>query len=260
MGFTILWAFSQMLMPDLAVAQKLQQAKPWLGVSIGEHPKGILVKKVISGTPAQKGGIQDGDVITAIDDKKPKSVQNMIAEIAAKGIGHSVKVELLRADKPLTLKMALEAKPEMLEIVRAKLLNKPAPDFKLQTVYGLADGNLSANKGKVVLLQFWATWCPACRASHDALSKVAKDWGPKGLQILAISTEEKATIQKYLQAKKAGFSAQVDPEGKVSSQYDVPALPMMVVVDQKGIVKHVAIGAGRYLLETLQVVEKLLGK
>ncbi len=238
----------------------LEQARPWLGVAIDDHEKGVLVKQVLPDTPAEKYGIKNGDVITKIDNKVMSNAKTLMEEVGLKGVGVNVTVELLRDGKVLSKKLGLVARPDLQEVPNMRLKGKPAPAFKLSTAYGKTSGSLADHKGKVVLLQFWATWCPACRTTHDALSKAAKELGPQGLVVLAISDEDPKVISDYLSKDKLHFSALVDPKSVVTTEYFVPALPTMVIIDRQGYVQRVSVGGGQYFVDVLKEVVTLLNK
>lgn len=112
-------------------------------------------------------------------------------------------------------------------------LGKPAPAF---TVTGL-DGvkhKLSEFRGKVVLIDFWATWCPPCRKGLPETQKFYTDYGKRGLAVVTVSDEVKATVQPYLKENKLTFPAYLDPGGAASKAYHVSAIPTVVVIDRNG--------------------------
>src|SRR4051794_28880050 len=77
--------------------------------------------------------------------------------------------------------------------------NQPAPNFHAKTIDGESFNNASV-KGKVVLLQFWTTWCPICKSEERLLDAIDKEFAPRGLVTLAIDVGEgKKTVKKYLQ-------------------------------------------------------------
>ena len=100
-----------------------------------------------------------------------------------------------------------------------------------------------------MLIEFWATWCPACISSHPRLNDFAKKH--KEIAVLAVSDEDKKTIDQFLKKHPMDFTNLHDEGGKVSGAYMVPALPSLVVIDREGVVRHVAVGAGRYIEETV---------
>jgi thiol-disulfide isomerase/thioredoxin len=122
---------------------------------------------------------------------------------------------------------------------------KAAPDFSLTTIDG-KPVKLSDMKGKVVVLDFWATWCPPCRKSLPHLQKVSADkaLADKGLVVWAVNAREaKEKVQKYLDDNKLTFTVPMD-QGKTMTDYKVQGIPTTVIVGRDGNVKNVFIGFG----------------
>jgi len=122
---------------------------------------------------------------------------------------------------------------------------KAAPDFSLTTLDG-KPVKLSDMKGKVVVLDFWATWCPPCRKSLPHLQKVSadKELADKGLVVWAVNArEDKEKVQKYLDDNKLTFTVPMDP-GKTLTDYKVQGIPTTVIVGRDGNVKNVFVGFG----------------
>ena len=120
----------------------------------------------------------------------------------------------------------------------------PAPDFALKTLEGTTV-RLSALRGKkVVLLNFWATWCPPCRQEMPTLEQIYADYKRKGLEILAINTEPAAedAVRGFVTELRLTFPVLLDPQGEVSRKYRVPGLPVSVLVDRQGMIRHIGVG------------------
>jgi cytochrome c biogenesis protein CcmG, thiol:disulfide interchange protein DsbE len=117
-----------------------------------------------------------------------------------------------------------------------------AIDFTLKDLDGKSV-KLSSLKGKVVLVDFWASWCVPCKKELPALdamsAKYAKD--KKDVVILTINIDkDRKNAEKFLSsAKIKALRVLLDPDGAVAEQYDLPTMPTSYVIDKKGIVKHV---------------------
>ena len=122
---------------------------------------------------------------------------------------------------------------------------RPAPAFALADLDG-KPVTLAQQKGHVVVLDFWATWCGPCRAGMPHLAEAAKTYADRGVRVFAINREEEvATIRAFL-AKESltGLRVLLDPDGKVAAGYRVTGIPQTVVIDASGRVTKVIVGFG----------------
>ncbi len=110
----------------------------------------------------------------------------------------------------------------------------PAPAFQLQTLDG-ADVSLADYKGDVVVINFWATWCPPCRAEMPGIQTVYETYKADGLTVLAVNAQEDTdTIQAFIQ--ETGFTFPVLPDlyGQAIRAYGVRSFPATFVLDRDG--------------------------
>lgn len=117
-----------------------------------------------------------------------------------------------------------------------------APEFTAVDLDG-APVRLSDYRGRPVWINFWATWCPPCRAELPEINAVYQDAQNQGLVLLAVSvSEDRATVLNYL--TKTGYSipAVLDDDGGVANRYAVSGLPMHVFIDKEGIVRDIRVG------------------
>ncbi|HSU66398.1 MAG TPA: redoxin family protein [Tepidisphaeraceae bacterium] len=126
----------------------------------------------------------------------------------------------------------------------SQLEGKAAPQFKLDGLDG-KPVSLADLKGKVVVLDFWATWCGPCRASLPHLNKLYNSEKDKGLQVFAVNEQEdKSDAQKFVDETKLDVPVLLDSEGKVGNQYGVTGIPQTVVIGKDGKVKKIMVGFG----------------
>ena len=119
-----------------------------------------------------------------------------------------------------------------------------ATDFSLQDLNGKTV-KLSDFKGKTVLLDFWATWCPPCRASIPGIEKLHKAYREKGLVVLGISLDEGGWDAVNAFRTEYGMTYSVLKGNEdVSVQYMVRSIPTLIVVDKQGIVARRYLGFG----------------
>jgi len=112
-------------------------------------------------------------------------------------------------------------------------LGKTAPDFTVKTLAG-EKRSLTDYRGKVVLIDFWATWCPPCRKGLPETQALAKAYGDRGLAVLAISDEDAKTVSPFIKTNHYSFPAYLDAGSRVSRAYHIAAIPTVVIIDKTG--------------------------
>ncbi|MFO7177693.1 MAG: TlpA disulfide reductase family protein [Pseudomonadota bacterium] len=122
------------------------------------------------------------------------------------------------------------------------LLGAPAPAFELPTADGASRVSLAEHAGKVVVVDFWATWCKPCRASFPAYQAIVDDFGPDVVVIGVSVDEEPEGIPAFAQATGVRFPLVWDEGQGVSQRYSPPTMPTSFVVDRSGIVRFVHTG------------------
>lgn len=116
------------------------------------------------------------------------------------------------------------------------LIGKKAPDFTLRDINN-RPFNLSSLRGKVVILNFWATWCPPCRAEMPPLNNLYREMRNKGLEVVAISTDRSSSVIKdYISKNPIDFTVLIDTDNKVSRQFKVFSIPTTFLIDRNGII------------------------
>jgi peroxiredoxin len=137
-----------------------------------------------------------------------------------------------------------------------------APEFILPDLGG-TPVRLSDHRGKVVLLNFWATWCPPCRAEMPSIDKLYQAYGDRGLTILAISSDVsgRTVVEPFVRERDLSFSILLDPGAEVFAQYGVRGLPTSYLVDRRGRVASGEIGARNWSGDAArELVERLLAE
>jgi thiol-disulfide isomerase/thioredoxin len=112
--------------------------------------------------------------------------------------------------------------------------NEPAPRFRAKTLTGENFNNESV-KGKVVLLEFWTTWCSYCRDEEALVENIDKQFAGKGLLVLAIDVaESKKTVKKYLEQHPRACRIVLTEDTNLAAMYQATAYPIYVVIDRDG--------------------------
>jgi len=140
-------------------------------------------------------------------------------------------------------------------------VGKVAPDFELP---GLDEKmvRLSDYRGKVVFLNFWATWCKPCREEMPSMEVLYKNFEKDGLVILAVSIDRVTTkkdIPPFVKGMNLTFSVLVDSWGQTDKRYKLMGVPETYIIDQQGVLREKVIGPRDWtVLDNLQVLTGLL--
>lgn len=123
--------------------------------------------------------------------------------------------------------------PLLVSAARAGSLPATAPSFTLPT----RDGNVSLEslRGRVVLVDFWASWCDPCRNSFPWMSALQDRYAEKGLTVVAINLDkDRSAAQEFLDRFPASFPVAFDPSGKTAEAFKVSAMPSSFIISRTG--------------------------
>jgi len=118
-----------------------------------------------------------------------------------------------------------------------------APEFRLQTLNG-QHLRLSDFRGKVVMVHFWATWCPPCVEELPTLSKLYQNLAGKDFEMLAVSVDEGGAeaVTPFMHRNGLNVPVLLDPDRSISAQYGTFKFPETYILDREGIVRYKVIG------------------
>ncbi|MGN6547249.1 MAG: TlpA family protein disulfide reductase [Aureliella sp.] len=161
------------------------------------------------------------------------------------------------SDKPWTLSLATLPKvyqPGEYEPGEnaSPLVGKAAPDFALETATG-EKFELRKRQGRVVVLDFWASWCGPCMQTMPEVDRIVHQLGNDQVDLVAVNLQE-TKEQAQATLKRLGLSATLvlDEDGAVAAQYQATAIPQTVVIDRQGNVTHLFIGGGERVLKAFE--------
>jgi len=145
--------------------------------------------------------------------------------------------------------------------IQARLQNfpgmPPAPDLSLSTVEG-GEISLEDYRGRVVLINFWATWCPPCVEEIPSLGRLQQKFSQNELTVVSVDVgEEKARVQEFLKKVPARYPVMLDPGGATVSDWKLRAFPTTFVVDAQGRISLAYFGGLEW--DSSEIVEQLQG-
>ena len=137
--------------------------------------------------------------------------------------------------------------------------DQPAPAFSLKTIDG-TDFNLADSTGKIVYLDFWASWCGPCKLSFPDMSKIHKEFSDEGVVVVAVSVDtDVKKAAKFIGRYPIDFIVLSDETGEVAAAYDLPTMPTTYLIDESGQIKYVHSGYRPGDLEILrQQIRRML--
>jgi thiol-disulfide isomerase/thioredoxin len=97
-------------------------------------------------------------------------------------------------------------------------------------------------RGRVVVLDFWATWCGPCRMVVPKLDDLQARYGAQGLSVLGVSTEDAQDVASFAQRMSIRYTIGVDRRSETTRSYGVSSLPTVILIDKRGVVRDVDIG------------------
>lgn len=126
--------------------------------------------------------------------------------------------------------------------MRAMSDERPAPSFHLTSLDGTSVDSMQL-RGKVLLLNFWATWCGSCKEEMPALDRLKHIFADKDFELLAVTTDQQGeAIRKFITALGLRFPILLDEAKEVSAAFGVRGLPTTVLIDKQGRMTALAVG------------------
>jgi thiol-disulfide isomerase/thioredoxin len=189
--------------------------------------------------------VRDGDVIVRVEDAIASRPDDIIREVAAHRPGAAVRVVLLRSGAEVPLTITLQAIPEGDEMLRLDKVGAPAPSSwkGLTAVSGPLPGGISELRGRVVIIDFWAVWCMACRMSAPKLTSWQAKFGAQGLSVIGITDDPVDQASAGMHDFGMRYAAIGSDESYATQRaFGVRALPTVFVIDKRGVIRDVSVG------------------
>ena len=164
----------------------------------------------------------------------------------------------IRHGATILLLLALTVAPPTFAKSRERLTQ--APDFSLPGASGTV--SLHDFRGKVVLIDFWASWCVPCRQSFPWMTSMMNRYGVQGLEIIAVNLDKKRdAADRFIEAFPATFPVAFDPSGKTADGFRVEAMPSSFLVSRTGEIIHIYAGFDPGHVQTIETqIQEALSK
>lgn len=255
-------AHARQLLPREVELRFPREAVPWLGVELratsGAEP-GVDVTRVLSGSPAARAGLRPGDVLVQLGDAAVTEPLEVADWVAAQAAGTEHPVSLLRAGEQRLFRVLLEGRPEFEDRLRLELVGKQAPEIMGVATFQGEVSSLQELRGRVVVLEFWASFCGVCRYLAPRLDEWHRIYKPQGAEVVGITVDPPNLGREVAQRTGMSYTLASDPDGKVTNAYFASQIPVVIVIDRKGIVADAMVGySERRIRETETLIARLI--
>jgi peroxiredoxin len=239
--------------------------RAWLGVELRDLDRGqagVRIARVFRGSPAYFQGLHAEDVVLALNGHTVSEPGQIHGAVQESEPGDHLSVLFERAGQKRLFDVELGNMPDAEDMARLNFVGMRAPDFSdLRPVQGDVARSLGELSGRVVVLEFWARWCGACRYMVPVMNRWHADYRPQGVSVLGLTSDPLALADRTAKELDMQYPLASDVSGQTSVAYAANAVPMVFIIDQRGVVRDIMVGLNqRRLGELEELVEELLEK
>lgn len=245
---------SQMAPPSTALIYP-RSAKAWLGVEMRASPRGeagVQLRSIFPGSPAARAGLQPEDVLVSLNGQAALSPDQVADWVEAQAVNTAVAVGVRRRGQERLLRVELEGAPVFEDRVRLALVGRRAPEIEGVLTFQGEPATLAELRGKVVLLEFWASFCGVCRYLSPQLERMQRVYRPQGVEVIGITVDPPAVGAEVAAQMAVSYTLASDGEGRVTRSYYASQVPLLVLIDQKGHVRDLMVGLSAPRMKQLE--------
>ncbi len=206
--------------------------QPWLGVVFEEAGGGLVVSAVVVDSPAEHAGIRQGDRVLTLGGQAYTRSRDAVAAIQQLTAGTAIPVAVQRNGQRISLSATLSSAPSLRDLPRHL-----APALNAQVAVNGGTADLAALRGRVVVVDFFASWCGPCRMTMPWLNQLQNQLQNQGLSTIGITDETAREAQRTALDLRVTYPLATAPTGGI--RWGVRSLPTLVIVDRGGMVREV---------------------
>lgn len=237
---------------DPSKTQNAVERPGWLGVGLRNQETAPdqdqsrtrpVVKNVFRNSPAERAGILAGDVVTAIGDTEiTGGMKQMISLVQGHSEGTDVVIRVERNGKNEVFRVVLASAPARGDLIKNEWIGRPLPALTLRDVETDEIVSIPNYLGKVVVIDYWATWCGPCKVAMPLIEELYDRYKDDGLVVIGVSDEERQVVDKFEKNRPVDYVMAYDADSSIASNLFINSYPTFLVIDQKGHLTNVLQG------------------
>jgi thiol-disulfide isomerase/thioredoxin len=233
----------------------------WLGVELGKRDTdepGVIVRDVLRGSPAARSGLTKDDVLTSVDGQSVSTPDDVSRVVGEKPAGKRISVAFNRQGEARLVAVELAPFPSSDGMMRKAFVGAKAPQLEaLKSVQGSLTPSWETLRGRVVVMEFWASWCMVCQMMLPTLNGWHERYSAQGVTVVGVTPEPVELASRAAYELGMAYPVFSDDTGATSRSYRAQVIPMVFVIDKQGEVRDVVVG---YSSDRLAKVETLVKK